>query len=364
MKNLVIVLVIFSVLTYLGWTVVKTKYGNLAPALIPSSTDANLESNSIEDGRLTKSIFASDLGGPRDLQLTPGGTLLVSVPAKGIVLALPEKKEIISGLSKPHGLAMYNGKLFVAEENNVSRYSWNEGNRTAVLEKKLFDLPKGGRHTSRTIVFDSKGIMYVSVGSSCDVCFEKDERLASVLVSDEDGNNPHVLAKGLRNAPFLALNPKSGKVWATEMGRDFLGDDLPPDEINILSEGDYGWPVCYGNKVYDSKFGQMTEGYCRNTIPPVYEIPAHSAPLGLAFWKDSLLVAYHGSWNRSTPTGYKIVRLKLDGDRVVGVENFLTGFIQGNTAQGRPVDIEIGNRGEIYVSDDKAGVVYKLVFGV
>jgi len=173
----------------------------------------------------------------------------------------------------------------------------------------------------------------------------------------------------------MALHPLTNQVWVTEMGRDFLGDDLPPDEINILAEGqDYGWPYCYGDRLHDSKFDPQGEkkDFCQQTVPAHIDIPAHSAPLGLAFfpaegwppeYRHHLLVSWHGSWNRSEPAGYKVVRYLLDGQgNFLDVENFITGWHSPAGVRGRPVDILIENNGEMYISDDKAGVVYRVVY--
>jgi hypothetical protein len=193
-----------------------------------------------------------------------------------------------------------------------------------------------------------------------------------------DGKNPEVFAKGLRNAAFMTQNFVDGAIWVSEMGRDYLGDDLPPDEINRLEEGaNFGWPTCYGKNIHDTDFDKNT--YVRNPcmepfeIPSFIDLPAHSAPLGLAFipedppsggwpedWWYDLLVAYHGSWNRSVPTGYKIVRHRFNSEGLYqGGEDFITGWIdeKGETL-GRPVDILLFPGGTGYISDDKAGVIY------
>lgn len=329
--------------------------------------------------RLT--IFAKSLGRPRDLEFSPQGTLLVSVPEKGSVLALPDKngdgradrvKAILTGLNKPHGLAFYEGKLFVAEETQVVRYNWNDATLSATRDKVLFQLPRGGNHVTRSLVFNRRGQLFVSLGSTCNVCYEKQEWLAAVIASNKDGINPRLFAKGLRNSVFLAVNPNTDEVWAGDMGRDFLGDDLPPEEINIIREGEnYGWPICYGNKIHDTDFdkNKYLRDPCADTEAPIFEYQAHAAPLGLAFidsaqfpqdWQGDLLVAYHGSWNRSTQSGYKVVRLIVKGDTITGSEDFLTGFLQGNGALGRPVDVAFDKGGSLYVSDDKAGVIYKI----
>ncbi len=377
-------LVVVVVLFLLGSLVVflKRKVGDVRPALLPApkqkqqvATDRELDFPlKLPQGFQIK-VFADGLGAPRDLEISSKGTLLVSVPKEGEVVALvakgtgAEAKTILSGLDSPHGVSFYKDKLYVAEETRVARYNFDEDKITATLDKVLFELPAGGNHITRSLDFNEKGQMFVSIGSTCDVCFEKHPWLAATVVSDSEGREPRLLSSGLRNAVFIKTHPETQKVWATEMGRDFLGDETPPDEINILQKGHYGWPVCYGNRVYDREFGQRTPQFCENTIPTAFEIPAHSAPLGLNFiyskqfpddWQGDLLVAYHGSWNRSVPTGYKIVRMNVEGEKVTGAQDFITGFLQGSTALGRPVDLEFDSQGNLYISDDKAGVVYRV----
>lgn len=370
------------------YNLVREKIGDIRPAIIPSQE--NLAEKIIKqtvgqepdvpvnlpDG-FKAGVFSTDLPGVRDLQMSPQGTLLATLPNERTVVALPDKNNngvsdevinVLVRLNRPHGIAFHNSKLFVAEETKVVRYRYDEKNFTAIPEQTLFELPKGGRHTTRTIVFDREGDMYVSLGSTCDTCVEKHPFIGTVIISDAMGKTPRVYSKGLRNAVFLTTDT-TGNVWASEMGRDFLGDNLPPDEVNILTDnGDFGWPFCYGDQVWDSMFGQKDQEYCNNTIKPFYKIPAHSAPLGLTFinspqfpeeWQGDLLVAYHGSWNRSTPTGYKVVRVTV-GETPTETD-FMTGFIEGGRALGRPVDVEFDSTGSLYVSDDKAGAVYKII---
>ncbi len=328
-------------------------------------------------------LFAEGLTSPRDLQFTPSGTLLVSSPTSNSVYALADTnmdgiadstKTIISGENHVHGLAIYNNHLFIADVDKVVRYTWDEASLTATKDKVLFSLPQNSNHNARTIIFDEQGKMYVSVGSTCNVCSEKSPQSATILISDQDGNNPHIYASGLRNAPFLAFNPTSHELWATEMGRDNLGDSIPPDEINIIKDGaNYGWPYCYGDKVHDNNFDSTNTHSCDKTVSPIFHIPAHSAPLGLTFinssqfpssWQGDLLVALHGSWNRTTPIGYKIVHLKVDGNTASNSEDFVTGFlpegaaIGPSSAEGRPVDLTFDIKGNLYISDDKAGNIY------
>lgn len=321
-------------------------------------------------------FFAQDLSSPRDLTFSPGGTLLASLPGSGQVVALPDKdgdgrvdltQLVADKMNNPHGIAFSDGKLFVAEETRLSRWIWDENTLTARFDKKLVDLPKGGRHTTRSVVITANGSVYVTLGSTCDTCFERHPWIGTVIVTDREGTEPRVFSQGLRNSVFLTLKPDTDEVWATEMGRDFLGDDLPPDEINRLRDGHhYGWPVCYGNRVWDKQFGQYNEEFCDGTETPMYQIPAHSAPLGLTFiqstlfpqdWQGDLLVAYHGSWNRSIPTGYKVVRVDLETQTE---QDVVTGWFTDGKVWGRPADVEFGPDGSLYISDDRAGAVYRV----
>ena len=335
------------------------------------------------------SIFAKKLPGARVLALDPDGNLLVSLTSQGKVVALPDKNgdgvadavvTVLDGLNKPHGLAFgpeEKPRLYVAETGRVAAFDYDPERLTATSEQKIADLPPGGRHFTRSLLFlpgtrDRR--LLISVGSSCDACEEEDWRYAKILAVDPDGGELETFASGLRNSVFMAVHPQSKHVWATEMGRDFLGDNLPPDEINIILEGrHYGWPYCYGKRLHDDKTdptGAHRE-FCKDTIPSFIDLPAHSAPLGLAFFpaewpqefRHDLLVAFHGSWNRTEPTGYKVVRYKLDAaGNFIDVEDFITGWLTPAGALGRPVDILIKDEGVIFISDDKAGVVYRVVY--
>lgn len=383
---LVATLVFFGLLVIGSLLFIKQKVGDVRPAILPPAKDVGSVGDPLdfplkvpEGFRI--GIFAKGLGNPRDLEVSSKGTLLISIPSQGRIVALPDRDgdgkadqmvDVLTNLNKPHGIAFFNEKLFVAEETRVVRYLFDEETLTAQEEKILFPLPTGGNHITRSLAFNKQGRLFVSIGSTCDVCFEKHEWLGAIVVSDENGSNPRLFAKGLRNSVFITIRPKTNELWGTEMGRDFLGDNLPPDEINVMKERkDYGWPVCFGNKVYDTAFGQQTKAYCASTEPPAFEIPAHSAPLGLTFiesqtfpkeWEGDLLVAYHGSWNRSTPIGYKVVRLDVDGEKILKEEDFIAGFLQGNAAVGRPVDLIFDKKGSLYISDDKAGIIYKVSY--
>lgn len=348
-----------------------------------------------EDFSISK--FAVNLDNPRVMSFDPSGNLIVSLTSAGKVSALPDRNSdgkadeevvVIDKLNNPHGLAFRctdKCVLYIAESHRVMAYDYDPNRLKAINGRKIADLPSTGGHFTRSLLFmptPDNSKLLISVGSSCNICHEGDERRAKILALDVD--NPQAgfitFARGLRNSVFMAIHPTMGKIWATEMGRDWLGDDLLPDEINIIEDGkNYGWPTCYGKNVHDDDFDKNT--YIRNPcmepfeIPSHIDIPAHSAPLGLSFipeegWPEeywhNMLVAYHGSWNRSEPTGYKVVRYKLDDNGAyLGEEDFISGWLMnplagGREVFGRPVDIIALPGGTSYISDDKAGVIYKV----
>lgn len=322
-------------------------------------------------------IFAKNLVNPRVLIKDKNGVLLTSITAKGKVVALPDKDNngvaddiitIAGDLKNPHGIAMYclagigdACRLYIAESNAVFVYDYDSVNFKVLNKKKIIDLPDDGGHYTRSLLI-AKGKLLISIGSSCNVCIEKNDFRAKILQSDADGKSLKPFASGLRNSVFMTVNPADEKIYATEMGRDLLGDDIPPDEINIIEEGkNYGFPNCYGKNIHDDNFDHNT--YIRNPCmepfetPSFIDIPAHSAPLGLAFYGNDLLVALHGSWNRTVPTGYKVIRYDLNSKIS---EDFITGWLDadGKTAWGRPAGILVDKDKNIFISDDKAGFIY------
>ena len=247
-------------------------------------------------------IFARGLPGARVLALDPGGNLLVSLTSQGRVVALPDKNDagvadavvtVLEGLNHPHGLAFSpkeKPRLYVAETGQVAAYDYDPERLTATNQEKIADLPPGGRHFTRSLLFlplSRDRRLLISVGSSCNVCEEKDSRRAKIMAVDADGGDLTPYASGLRNSVFMAVHPLSKLVWATEMGRDYLGDDLPPDEINLILQGlDYGWPYCYGKRVHDAQFdpsGAHRE-FCGETIPSFIDIPSIPPPWGWLFF--------------------------------------------------------------------------------
>lgn len=329
----------------------------------------------------TSAIFAGDLGGPRFMAVAPDGTVYVAEQSNGRVSALKDKDgdgqaeqrvTVAEGLNGPSSLAIVSGTLIVGEHTQVSQLTLGPDGKESGRKALVPDLPNMGVHHTKTVLVGRDGKLYVSVGSSCNVCAEGDARRAAVSVYNQDGTGGRVFARGLRNAVGLELNPWTGEIWATNNGRDLMGDDTPPETVYALKDGeDYGWPRCHAGRILDPQFGG-SEG-CKGVTAPVLEAQAHMAPLGMAFYKDgpfpppyrdSLYVAFHGSWNRSTKVGYKVMRAPMKDGQVAGpLEDFMTGFLQDDiNATGRPTGIAVARDGSLLVSDDKGGFIYRVAW--
>ncbi len=372
-KKIIIILIIFILIISIPLIQNNIKNQSQHPILKNIKLPANFKID----------IFASDLGknfyaapgpnqGPRFMEFYKD-VLFVSIPSAGIVVALPDKNKdekadeiikVIDGLNKPHGIAFLDDYMYIANEDSVIKVRLNEDLKADIKTKEFItDLPKGG-HWTRTIRIKDNNL-YISIGSSCNVCIENDERRASIMKCNLDFGRCNIFARGVRNAVGFTFHPVTNEIYATENSRDWLGEDLPPDEINIIeSNKHYGWPFCYGKNILDPEFGDEN---CRFREPSIIDLQAHSAPLGLAFnfgnnfpeeFKGDLFVAYHGSWNRKVSTGYKIVRIDMETKQV---HDFATGWLtDNNKVIGRPVDIIFDKEGTMYVSDDFAGVIYKV----
>jgi glucose/arabinose dehydrogenase len=327
-------------------------------------------------------VFAQGLNDPRMMTVGPDGTLYVAERGANRIIRLPDRdgdgmadgiEVVADDLRAPSSLAFYqDGSLYVGETTRVLRLS--EAGEQGVFQKSeviVEGLPEGG-HNTRTVLFSPDGsTLFVSVGSSCNVCTEEDPRRAAIVRYNPDGSQESIYASGLRNAVGITFRTGSDELWATNNGRDMLGDDLPPDTIQVVGEGDdFGWPRCHSGRIADPQYGAANA--CAGVKPPDVELQAHSAPLGLAFYmgtqfpqayRGDLFVAYHGSWNRSQPTGYKVVRIPIENAQAGAVEDFATGWLGADgSAWGRPVDVVTGLDGSLYVSDDAGGKVYRIYY--
>jgi glucose/arabinose dehydrogenase len=319
------------------------------------------------------SVFASDLGAPRHFDFDENNNIYVGEPKNGRVLILSDKDQdgvsdnivvIDTNLRTPHGIDYYKGDLYVGEENQVDVYRGIAPDGKFTKKEILVpNLPEGG-HLTRSVLVGPDEKLYVSIGSTCNICDETEVRRATVMQYNLDGSNGHIFASGLRNSVGLAF--RGDEFWSVDNGRDRLEDDLPPEEVNILKEGQhYGWPFCYGKGITNPEYLGQKEDFCLKSSYPKYEMQAHSAPLDLAFspnsfpeaLKNELFITFHGSWNRTIPTGYKIVRLDTNNESSQAVD-FINGWMdKSNNVWGRPVGIKF-NQEKMYISDDLSGTMY------
>jgi glucose/arabinose dehydrogenase len=280
---------------------------------------------------------------------------------------------VVDGLNQPSSIAFYrDGSLIVGETRRILRLRDPDGDGTFQEQETIIGGLPGGGHSTRTVLFGPDWAhLFVSVGSSCNVCVEEDERRASIMRYKPEGGEGEVYAKGLRNAVGITFRPGTDELWATNNGRDWLGDDQPPETVYVVDEGDdAGWPRCHSGRIVDPDYGRP--GACEGVDDPVIEMQAHSAPLGLTFYageqfpeeyRGDLFIAFHGSWNRTVPTGYKVVRVPMKNGEPGAVEDFAAGWLREDGSQwGRPVDVLTGPDGSLLISEDGEGFIYRAFY--
>jgi glucose/arabinose dehydrogenase len=335
-------------------------------------------------------IYAEGVPNARFLRFTAGGDLLVSSPRAGAVQLLERdrngdgksdgRRVLLQGLSRPHGLDIDQGWLYIGESTAIGRVRLDEerGRLDGNYEQIVTGLSGSGGHWTKTVRIGPDGYLYLAQGSSCNVCEEKDGRRATIMRFQRDGSGGEIYASGLRNSVGMDWAPWDQALYATDNGRDMLGDDFPPCELNRIEAGGfYGWPYLNGFGVPDPDFAAKAvsadqQQRVKNAIAPAFGFRAHTAPLGIRFVRNSApppgyeraaLVALHGSWNRSVPDGYKVVSLHWSADGKIEQRDFLTGFEQRGNVIGRPVDVAEGPDGAWYISDDYAQAVYRVSYG-
>jgi glucose/arabinose dehydrogenase len=316
----------------------------------------------------------------REMALSPKGTLFVGSAQAGKVYAVdlqsggPAKAvTIASGLKSPVGVAFRNGALYVSAVDRILRLD--------DIESRLADPPKPAlvsdrfpgetQHGWKFIAFGPDGKLYVPVGAPCNICEPDSERYANIMRMNADGSGLEVFARGIRFSVGFDWDPHTRELWFTANGRDNMGDELPPDTLNHAAKTglDFGYPYCHAGSVPDPTYGQKHG--CGDFTQPSQKLPAHVAPLGMRFYtgtrfppeyRDSIFIAEHGSWNRSKKIGYRVTRVRIENNRAVAYEPFATGWLQGETAWGRPADVLAMPDGSLLVSDDYAGAIYRISY--
>ncbi len=373
-----ILVVLVAVISFLPVNVPLT--GWVFGSNIDFDADAELRARITLPPGYRISLYATGIDSARAMQITPIGDLLVTSKSEGnLVLVKRDANgdgrsdgiEILdTGLERPHGIWLDGKTLYVGEENQIVRYRYEPAARTiAGKTVVLADLPDDGGHFTRTIRKGPDGWLYVSIGSSCNVCIE-DNPWRAVMIRFRPGvAEPELYATGLRNTVGFDWQPGTGHLYGVDNGRDWSGDDFPPDELNLISQGGfYGWPYFNGNNVPDVDHGDDRRASELTPIAPAHNFQAHVAPLSINFLKHqtgtplegAAMVGQHGSWNRETKIGYRVVSLHWGEDGSITQKTFAAGFEKDDDVIGRPVDVIEAPDGTLYISDDYAGAIYRV----
>ena len=316
---------------------------------------------------------------PNARQMALGHTMLfVGSMRAGKVYAIPLKGlrnpvVIADKLEMPVGVAYRDGDLYVSAVSRILRLrnieaSVNQPPRPEVVTDAY---PNETHHGWKFIAFGPDGKLYVPVGAPCNICEPDPDRYATITRLDVASGRIEVAARGVRNSVGFDWQPHSGELWFTDNGRDWLGDDAPPDELNRVSQTGqhFGYPYCHGGTIADPELGQARR--CDAFVPPVQNLGAHVASLGMRFYdgkafparyQGAVFIAEHGSWNRSRKTGYRVSVVRLKDNRAVSYEPFVSGWMKNESAWGRPADVLVMPDGSLLVSDDHAGAIYRVTY--
>lgn len=316
---------------------------------------------------------------PSARQMTLGKTMLfVGSMREGKVFAIPlsapmQPVVIADGLEMPVGVAYRNGDLYISAVSRILRLPEVETRikRLGKPEVVTDAYPAETHHGWKFIAFGPDGKLYVPVGAPCNICEPNPDRFAVITALDVTNGRIEVVARGVRNSVGFDWHPRSGELWFTDNGRDWLGDDAPPDELNRVRQAGrhFGFPYCHGGTIADPEFG--TRRPCADFEPPVQNLDAHVASLGMRFYtgtqfperyRKAVFIAEHGSWNRSRKNGYRVSLVQLENNRAIRYEPFISGWTKNETAWGRPADVLVMPDGSLLVSDDQAGAIYRVTY--
>lgn len=329
-------------------------------------------------------IYASGVKGARSMTMSPKGVLYVGTRETGALYAIPDHDHNLKGdtvitlgknMFHPNGVEFKDGSLYVAEINRILRYDnidsrLNNPPKPVVVNSK--DLPDRTHHGQKYIRFGPDGWLYVPIGAPCNVCEEKDPRFASICRMKKDGSAFEIFASGVRNTVGFDWHPETKELWFTDNGRDMLGDDIPKEELNCAPQKGlhFGFPYCHAGDIADPKYGGKNRP-CSEFRAPEIKLPAHVAPLGVHFYtgkmfppeyKGCAFICEHGSWNRTVPDGYRVSMVRFRDNQVLKYETFISGWLQPSGVWGRPVDSLTMPDGSMLISDDYAGVIYRLSY--
>ncbi|MBL8489783.1 MAG: sorbosone dehydrogenase family protein [Rhodocyclaceae bacterium] len=280
---------------------------------------------------------------------------------------------IAEGLQLPVGVAWRDGRLYVSAVSRILRFDGIDTRLDSPPPPVTVTdrLPTETHHGWKFIAFGPDGRLYVPVGAPCNICEPDPDRYANILAMDPDGGAVSVHARGIRNSVGFDWHPETGELWFTDNGRDWLGDDSPPDELNRAPRPGmhFGYPYCHGGDIADPEFGSRRS--CAEFTPPAQRLMPHAGALGMRFydggmfppaWRNQVLIAEHGSWNRSRKIGYRVSLVRLQDGRAVAYETFMDGWLAGESAWGRPADLLVLPDGSLLVSDDQAGAIYRVTW--
>jgi len=331
-------------------------------------------------------VFADSIDGARSMAMGENGTLFVGTRTENKVYAIQDRDKdfradnvivLSDTLEVPNGIAFRNGSLYVAEVGRLLRYDNIESSLENPTKPAVVydDYPTEFHHGWKYIAFGPDDKLYVPVGAPCNICDSTvaDNRYASITRMEPDGSNREVYAHGVRNTVGFTWHPESKEMYFTDNGRDMLGDDIPPCELNRITEAGqhFGYPFCHGGVIKDPEFGDQRP--CEDFVAPVQAMGAHTAPLGVKFdtgnmfpkkYKKYAFVAEHGSWNRSKKVGYKIALVQLEDGKSVSYETFLDGWLDEESQErfGRPVDLLFLEDGSLLISDDFGDAIYRVTY--